>query len=158
MMKRILAVLLCLLCVISVLSACQSTETPPADTAAIDTSDDGADEEEKVVLPENMNYKGEDFYFLTAGNVAYHDFDVEEDTAGLNAVTEAQYKRLKYFEDKYGVKIIADRKHLGGSRRFGHIGGNGKRVADVHIICIRKRVKALYGIYLLYNVNVKGCA
>ncbi len=110
MMKRILAVLLCLLCVISVLSACKSTETPPADTAAIDTSDDGADEEEKVVLPENMNYKGEDFYFLTAGNVAYHDFDVEEDTAGLNAVTEAQYKRLKYFEDKYGVKIIADRK------------------------------------------------
>ena len=68
------------------------------------------EESEKLVLPENMNYGGSDFFVLTAGNVAYVDFDFDEETAGFNIISEAQYRRIQTMNDVYGVKMTSERQ------------------------------------------------
>ncbi len=117
MKNRLLAMLLLVVfLLIPVMTACQSGDdsTQPKDTSdGANTAD--TDYVEKVVLPEDMYYDGEDFIVLTAGNVAYNDFNFTEDTAGVNVVSEAQYLRLKYFEEKYGVAITEERKQYGSS-------------------------------------------
>lgn len=82
-------------------------------------TDAGSDEQtqapEVVVLPENMNYDGATFSVLTAGNVAYNDFNFDEDSAGVNVVSEAQYRRLVLMDEKYGVKVVSERKQNNSS-------------------------------------------
>lgn len=113
MKKRLIALILCTVMVLSI-AACSAK---PADTQTGDPSgtDSQTDAVEVVTLPENMNYDGASFCVLTAGNVAYNDFDYDEDSAGVNVVSEAQYRRLALMEAQYGVKVESERKQNNSS-------------------------------------------
>ena len=121
MKKRLTALLLGALLLVPSIVGCAGKGAQT--TSGADTSADVTTEaEEKVSLPENMNYDGARFTVLTAGNVAYNDFDYDEDSAGVNVVSEAQYRRLALMEEKYGV-----RKQNGSSY------GNGPGYQDLAV-------------------------
>lgn len=113
MKKRILALILCAL----MLCGCAGA-TPPAETQPVGDASGGegeVDTTEKLVLPENMYYDGATFNVLTAGNVAYNDFNFDQESAGVNVVSEAQYHRLMLMQETYGVKITQERKQNNSS-------------------------------------------
>ena len=135
MKTRLIATILCAIMLLPLVVGCgggnadttaadtTNTLTPPADGGTGDGAGDGAgdgsvdteSEKEEVALPENMKYDGASFHVLTAGNVAYNDFGYDSDSAGLNAVSEAQYRRIVLMEDQYGVKITSERKQNNNS-------------------------------------------
>ena len=114
MKKRLTALLLGALMLMPCIAGCTGKDAQT--TANSDVSTDAVtDAVETVSLPENMNYDGARFSVLTAGNVAYNDFDYDEDSAGVNVVSEAQYRRLVLMEEKYGVKVESERKQNNSS-------------------------------------------
>lgn len=125
MKKQLTAILLCALILMPLIVGCSgngTTDNDAATNAAVGTNapsdgGDGSDTEptEELVLPENMNYDGATFHVLTAGNVAYNDFNYDEESAGVNAVSEAQYRRILLMEESYGVKITTERKQNNNS-------------------------------------------
>jgi len=116
-MKRITAVIMLLSLCLTAFAMSSCSGNADTGTTAIDTTpaENSGTEEEKLVLPEGMNYDGADFFVLTAGNVAYNDFNYDEDSAGVNAVSEAQYRRLLFMKDEYGVNVKSERKQNGSS-------------------------------------------
>ena len=130
MKTRLIATILCAIMLLPLVVGCgggnadttaadtTNTLTPPADGGTGDGAGEGGEDtvpEEKLVLPENMNYDGATFHVLTAGNVAYNDFNYDEESAGVNAVSEAQYRRILLMEESYGVKITTERKQNNNS-------------------------------------------
>ena len=111
--KAVCAILV-LLMVVPMLFACKdnggdqgTTQNSQAESSGTETT------EEKLEVPDNLKFDGEEFNILTAGNVAYDDFNyTSEDTTTLG---EAQYKRKLSVESKFGITITAEKKANGGS-------------------------------------------
>ncbi len=114
MKKRLTALFLCALMLVPAMAGCSGggAQTEPGTEAETEAQTEAV---ETVALPEGMNYDGARFSVLTAGNVAYNDFNYDEDSAGVNVVSEAQYRRLVLMEEKYGVKVESERKQNGSS-------------------------------------------
>ena len=114
---KITALILCALCImVPIFTSCSNIGTSPKDTTDGVADDTGAvDTAEYLVLPENLKYDDETFSVLTAGNVAYNDFDQDENSAGVNVVSEAQYRRIQTVKEKYGVIVVSERKQNGSS-------------------------------------------
>ena len=126
MKTRLIAFIMCATMLLPLVVGCgedagDTTAAGGENTSAVQSGDatgDGSDPTEpaeQLVLPENMNYDGASFHVLTAGNVAYNDFGYDEDSAGLNAISEAQYRRIMLMEQEYGVKITSERKQNNNS-------------------------------------------
>ncbi len=73
-----------------------------------DLSDMSAPQEEKLGVPETMDYGGETFNILSAGSVAWEDFKFDEESS--LALDNAQYKRKALVEQNYNVDIIQTTK------------------------------------------------
>ena len=85
-------------------------------------------EEEKLVLPENHKFDGETFTILTAGNVAYNDFDFKEEEESV--LGQAQYQRVLVILQENEVVInpirIEDTNSYGAGSGF-------KKISDAVI-------------------------
>ena len=111
--KAVCAILV-LLMVVPMLFACKdnggdqgTTQNSQAESSGTETA------EEKLEVPDNLKFDGEEFNILTAGNVAYDDFNyTSEDMTTLGA---AQYKRKVSVESKFGITITAEKKANGSS-------------------------------------------
>ena len=101
---RFLTLFLCIVCcLVPTLASCNPAA--PADTGNGGTITGDVESEEQLVLPDGMNYDGQVFNVLSAGNVAYDDFSYTEEAAGFGIVPEAQYIRIQTMKEKYGVVI-----------------------------------------------------
>ena len=112
MKKRLIAFLLCAVMLFSIAGCAKSVDTGVSSDAVTDAVTDAP---ETLRLPENLKCDGARYTVLTAGNVAYNDFDFDEDSAGINVVSEAQYRRIVLMEEQYEVKIESERKQNNSS-------------------------------------------
>ncbi len=101
--------LLVLLTVVPLMFACSSKkEDDTTKSSGSDESNTPVDTEEKLELPEDVDYDGADFNIITAGNVAYVDFGfTAEDSTVLG---QAQYKREQIIAEEYGAVIKSTQK------------------------------------------------
>ena len=101
-MKRF-GTILCTLVLLCALVAC-GDKTPDSTTASSgDTEQTTVVTEEALGVPETADYGGEAFNILSAGSVAYNDFNFDEESS--LALDNAQYKRKRLVEEKYKVEI-----------------------------------------------------
>ena len=101
-MKRF-GMILCTLVLLCALVAC-GDKTPDSTTASSgDTEQTTVVTEETLGVPETADYGGEAFNILSAGSVAYNDFNFDEESS--LALDNAQYKRKRLVEEKYKVEI-----------------------------------------------------
>ena len=61
-----------------------------------------------VEEPKYQNFGGRTFRILSAGNVAYNDFNYEYDDSSYTVVERAQYERVQQIENNYNVDIVED--------------------------------------------------
>ena len=102
--KKSLCLLLVCLMVLPLFAACGDAKKPN-ETEKTDGSGEVTTTEEPEELPEVLSAEyGEDFNILSAGNVAYNDFDFAEESS--LALDNAQYKRKLKVEEDYGVTIF----------------------------------------------------
>ena len=121
MKQRIVAFLLCALMLVPMLLvACNdgSTSTDSKGTSLdVGGTGDSLDTAERLEVPEGIEFDGENFYVLSAGNVAYNDFGYKEDTTE-NVVIQAQQKRAAFVETLYDIvieeEIVVDKNSKGG--------------------------------------------
>lgn len=104
MRKTLLLLLLCFSCVF--LLSCKE-ERPPATTADSNAiTDTSALEDEALGVPATADFGGEEFNILSAGNIAYEDFTVEESSS--MPLDNAQYKRKTLVEQNYNITITEE--------------------------------------------------
>ncbi len=100
---RALCLLLVVLMCVPLMFACNNNTTTPVDTSN-NGSVDTVDPAEEFEVPDNLNFQGETFSILTAGHVAYNDFDMEgQDQESV--LVQAQYNRVQTIETKYNCDI-----------------------------------------------------
>ena len=91
-------------------SACGKNDAN-APESSVPTGESGSEElteltEELPDIPLTADYGGDPFNILTAGNIAYQDFTVDDESS--IALDNAQYKRRKKVEEDYRVQIRED--------------------------------------------------
>ena len=106
-MKRF-GIALCTLLLLAALVGCgdktPASTTAPADSSAQTTEATG----ETLGVPETADFGGAAFNILSAGSVAYNDFDFDEESS--LALDNAQYKRKRLVEENYKVAISEEIK------------------------------------------------
>ena len=106
-MKRF-GMILCTLLLLAAFAGC-GDKTPASTTASSDNSEQmTAQTGEALGVPETADYGGAAFNILSAGSVAYNDFDFDEESS--LALDNAQYKRRRLVEENYKVEIHEDIK------------------------------------------------
>ena len=106
-MKRF-GMILCTLLLLAAFAGC-GDKTPASTTASSDNAEQTtAQTGEALGVPETADYGGAAFNILSAGSVAYNDFDFDEESS--LALDNAQYKRKRLVEENYKVEIHEDIK------------------------------------------------
>ena len=106
-MKRF-GMILCTLLLLAAFAGC-GDKTPASTTASSDNAEKTtAQTGEALGVPETADYGGAAFNILSAGSVAYNDFDFDEESS--LALDNAQYKRKRLVEENYKVEIHEDIK------------------------------------------------
>ncbi len=106
-MKRF-GMILCTLLLLAAFAGC-GDKTPASTTASSDNAEQmTAQTGEALGVPETADYGGAAFNILSAGSVAYNDFDFDEESS--LALDNAQYKRRRLVEENYKVEIHEDIK------------------------------------------------
>ena len=106
-MKRF-GMILCTLLLLAAFAGC-GDKTPASTTASSDNAEQTtAQTGEALGVPETADYGGAAFNILSAGSVAYNDFDFDEESS--LALDNAQYKRKRLAEENYKVEIHEDIK------------------------------------------------
>ena len=106
-MKRF-GMILCTLLLLAAFAGC-GDKTPASTTASSDNTEQmTAQTGEALGVPETADYGGAAFNILSAGSVAYNDFDFDEESS--LALDNAQYKRRRVVEENYKVEIHEDIK------------------------------------------------
>ncbi len=101
-----LSKLIALLVSVAAVFSLASCDKEPVQTE--DPNQTGADIAKELGIPLTGDYGNEDFYILTAGNVAYEDFTVEE--ASSLPLDNARYKLVSKVEEDYKINIVEDVK------------------------------------------------
>ena len=106
-MKRF-GMILCTLLLLAAFAGC-GDKTPASTTASSDNAEQTtAQTGEALGVPETADYGGAAVNILSAGSVAYNDFDFDEESS--LALDNAQYKRKRLVEENYKVEIHEDIK------------------------------------------------
>ena len=106
-MKRF-GMILCTLLLLAAFAGC-GDKTPASTTASSDNAEQTTVQTgEALGVPETADYGGAAFNILSAGSVAYNDFDFDEESS--LALDNAQYKRRRLVEENYKVEIHEDIK------------------------------------------------
>ena len=106
-MKRF-GMILCTMLLLAAFAGC-GDKTPASTTASSDNAEQTtAQTGEALGVPETADYGGAAFNILSAGSVAYNDFDFDEESS--LALDNAQYKRKRLVEENYKVEIHEDIK------------------------------------------------
>lgn len=99
---RAVCAVIALLMLVPMMFACNNEgETETSGNQTINPGQ--VETKEELVLPENHKYDGETFTVLTAGNVAYNDFDFTEEEESV--LGQAQYKRVQVILQENDVII-----------------------------------------------------
>ncbi|MDY5941080.1 MAG: hypothetical protein SPJ23_05445 [Eubacteriales bacterium] len=101
MVKRIVSVVLLLIMVIP-FAACKNNSDPPVPTSDTSATSTTIDKSEELNVPKKT-YNGADFVVLSAGQVAYNDFNIDETADTI--VNEAQYRRKATVENLFDIVI-----------------------------------------------------
>ena len=101
MVKRIVSVVLLLIMVIP-FAACKNNSDPPVPTSDTSATSTTIDKSEELNVPKKT-YNGADFVVLSAGQVAYNDFNIDETADTI--VNEAQYRRNATVENLFDIVI-----------------------------------------------------
>ncbi len=101
---RVLCAIMALLTLVPMMFACD-TKKPPEDTSAsTGTTPTETGISNELELPEEHTFDGVDFNILTAGHVAYNDFDFKADDTTV--LGQAQYKRNQTIFAENDVVIV----------------------------------------------------
>ena len=106
-MKRF-GIVLCTLLLLAAFAGCgdktPTSTTASADSSALTTEATG----ETLGVPETADFGGAAFNILSAGSVAYNDFNFDEESS--LALENAQYRRKRLVEENYKVAISEEIK------------------------------------------------
>nr|MBQ4319545.1 hypothetical protein [Clostridia bacterium] len=124
-MKKKIALLLCLMMLVPTVVACSSdsdsgTETTKADTAAAETTTAETTTTEdpyKPKVPEDVDFKGEEFKVLIPSWSLYTDYYFTDETNG-DTMNDTIYERTKLVEEAINVDITFN-KDLTYSQVYG---------------------------------------
>jgi len=125
---RAICAIIALLMLVPMMFACNNSGGTETSGGPGVTTPGNGEEEEKLVLPEDHTYDGETFTILTAGNVAYNDFNFTEEEESV--LGQAQYKRVQVIrqENDVIIELITDEN----KSSFG-AGPGFKRISDAVI-------------------------
>ncbi len=118
--SRIIALLIAAVTLLSAFCACgggSGDDTTKADTVTTAPSD-GNDTAKAPITTEGekleveiVDYDGYDFHTITAGNVSYRDFAIENENT---VVSQAQFERMARIEEDFNV-LISQEKNTGAN-------------------------------------------
>ncbi len=104
-------------------------------------------EEELLGVPQTADFGGEEFRMLSAGNIAYEDFTIEESSS--MPLDNAQYKRKLLVEQNYNINIKEDVEKAYSS-------GNGPGFKKMYTAATSGTTDYALGLIAGYDVSVLG--
>ena len=103
---RILSIILVALTVVPMLFACNNSASTGNTQDTNDNSGVDTGEQEDIFEVPDVTFDGAEFTILTAGNVAYNDFDMGDLVDSESKLVQAQHKRVQTVENKYDIDIV----------------------------------------------------